>query len=109
MGGATRALLLAASLLAFGGTAALAMSPSDNSHLVTPLHYPGAPKPVHDDPQSPYPMNYSEEVAQSLGVRNGHMDVFSSRPAANDPLMPVVSGGLGGDGAMLKLQWRPGS
>jgi hypothetical protein len=108
MGTATRTLALAIGILALCGTAGLAATSLANNsqRLGSPLSYPGAPKPPNDDPKSPYAMNYMDEAAQTLGVRNGHMDVFSSRPVANNPL--VVSGGLGGDGAMLKLQWRPG-
>jgi len=107
MGGtAKRILVLGMGLLTLSGTFALGAVPSDHS-LASPMRFPGAPKPYYDDPKTPYPMSYSDEVAQQLGVRDGHMDVFSSAPAENNPLVPVVSGGLGGDGAMLRLQWHP--
>ena len=61
-----------------------------------------------DRQQQPYAMNYTDEAAETLGMRDGHMDVFSSKPAAHG-FMPTISGGLGGDGAMLRLQWRPGN
>jgi len=32
---------------------------------------------------------------------------FSAKPAKNQPYLPSLSGGLGSDGAMLKLQWHP--
>ena len=72
------------------------------------LSYPGAPHRVYDDKPQPYAMSYSDEAAQTLGIRQGHMDVFQARPAEGDSLAPTVSGGLGGDGAMFKLQWHPG-
>ena len=110
MGNATRVLVLATGILALCGTASLAAASlaDDNQRLTSPLRYPGAPKAPNDDPHSPYAMNYMDEAAQTLGVRDGQMDLFSTRPVAHNPLVPVVSGGLGGDGAMLKLQWHPG-
>jgi hypothetical protein len=109
MGGQrTKSLVLAIGLMALCGTPALAFARPDDSHLGSPLRYPGAPKPLNDDPKSPYAMNYADEAAQTLGVRDGHLDVFSSQPAENNPFVPVLSGGLGGDGAMLRLQWHPG-
>ena len=80
-----------------------------NDPLASPLAYPGAPKPPPPEEQkAPYAMRYSDEAAQTLGVRDGHMDVFSSKSPSRNDLMPTISGGLGGDGAMLRLQWRPG-
>jgi hypothetical protein len=105
---AIRSWGLAVSLLALSGTALSAAIPGDIAYTSAPLRFPGEPKPVYDDPKSPYPMTYVDELARNLGVRNGHMDVFSTKPVENDPLVPVISGGLGGDGAMLKLQWHPG-
>ena len=92
-------------LLALPGTA-WAAHPLDINHPGSPLAYPGSPKPVYDDVKPPYPMNYADEAAQTLGFRDGHLDVFSTQPAKNNPFVPVFSGGLGGDGAMLRLQWR---
>jgi hypothetical protein len=80
----------------------------DGAVSASPMDYPGAPKPPRDNPASPYPMNYSDEAAQAIGVRDGHMDVFSTKPAENRSYLPSFSGGLGRDGAMLKLQWHPG-
>jgi hypothetical protein len=104
---AIRASILAFGLLALSGTVLSAAVPSNGSYS-SPLRFPGAPKPLYDDDKTPYPMNYTDEVAQNLGVKDGHMNVFSSQPVENNPFVPVVSGGLGGDGAMLKLQWHPG-
>ena len=70
--------------------------------------YPGAPKPVYDDhARAPYAMTYTEEAAQSLGFHDGRADVFSTQ-APSHSYWPSLSGGLGGSGAMLKLQWHPG-
>jgi len=98
------------------GIALLATSPA-MAHIATlgaaPItsaaSYPGAPRPVHDDGiVSPYAMNYADEAAQSLGVRDGRVDIFTAQPADNQSYLPTFSAGLGGDGAMLKLQWHPG-
>ena len=85
----------------------MAMSVPNQEHLSTTLQYPGAPRAVHYDPRPPYAMSYAEEAAQNLGVKDGHMDVFSTRPGPSGYL-PSVSGGLGSDGAMLRLKWHPG-
>ena len=54
-------------------------------------------------------MNYTDEAAQSLGVKAGRMDFFStSLSHDNDPLMPSLRGGVDNGGAMLRLQWHPG-
>jgi hypothetical protein len=55
-----------------------------------------------------YPMNYSDEAAQSLGVRNGHIQLFSVRPAGGDTLTPAISGAIDHGGAAIKLQWHLG-
>ena len=51
----------------------------------------------------PAVMNYTDQMAQSLGVKNGGWEAFKS----NDPLMPSLRGGIDGGAPMLKLQWRP--
>jgi hypothetical protein len=48
-------------------------------------------------------MNYTDQMAQSLGVKNGGWEAFKS----NDPMMPSLRGGIDGGAPMLKLQWRP--
>ena len=82
------------------------MSIPGQNNLYSLPQYPGAPKPVYDDKKLPYAMNYAEEAAQNLGVQNGRMDVFSTKSTSS--YMPSISGGLGGDGAMLRLRWHPG-
>ena len=67
-----------------------------------------APKPVFEKVKQPYALNYTDEAAQTLGFQDGHMEVFSSHPDRDNPLIPVFSGGISGNGAMLRLQWRPG-
>jgi hypothetical protein len=53
-------------------------------------------------------MTYMDEAARALGVQNGRMDVFSTQPQSSSSYMPSISGGLGSDGAMLRLRWHPG-
>ena len=50
--------------------------------------------------RSPYPMTYSEQVAQSLGVRNGRVDLIA--PQTSSPYAPSLSVG----GGMLRLRWN---
>jgi len=100
-------LILAGIFMAYGSSAS-AMSIPGQNHLYSQLQYPGAPKPVYDDPKLPYAMNYMEEAARTLGVKDGHMDVFSTGSSSSSSYMPSISGGLGGDGAMLRLRWHPG-
>ena len=101
---AVTALILVASL-----SPAMARAPfSAAGRIVSPTNYPGAPKRVYDDIKLPYAMNYADEAVETLGFQHGHLDVFSAKPAGNRSYLPSFSGGLGGDGAMLKLQWHPG-
>jgi hypothetical protein len=96
-------------LLAANLSPAAAGVPFGAGPIRSPTDYPGAPKPVYqDDVKSPYAMNYADEAVQNLGFQNGHLDVFSTKPAENESYLPAFSGGLGSDGAMLKLQWHPG-
>lgn len=53
-------------------------------------------------PASPYPMNYSEQVASSLGLRDGAVALYDAREAARGSYAPSVSLG----GTMIRLRWR---
>jgi hypothetical protein len=77
----------------------------DGAVSASAADYPGAPQPVSDNSRAPFAMNYTDEAAQTIGVHDGHLDVFSTNSAQSH--LPTLSGGLGGDGAMLKLQWHP--
>lgn len=102
---ASSTFFLALAALATCGTSAQALRPPGQDHLS--LQYPGAPQPFHEEPQSPYAMTYTDEVAESLGVKHGHIDVFSTDPPSSGYL-PSFSAGLGSDGAMFRLKWHPG-
>ncbi|HJS45803.1 MAG TPA: hypothetical protein VJ753_05320 [Rhizomicrobium sp.] len=52
----------------------------------------------------PYTMNYADEAAQTLGVRDGKWEAFT--PRSSD--MPSVKGSLDSGRPMLILQWRSG-
>ena len=102
----TKLLVLAGIFMVYGSSAQAVSLPGEN-HLYSLPQYPGAPKRVYDDQKLPYAMTYAEEAAETLGVKNGHMDVFSTQPASSG-LVPTISGGLGSDGAMLRFRWHPG-
>jgi hypothetical protein len=88
---------------------ALARIPFGSGPMPSPTDYPGAPKRIYqDEVKQPYAMNYTDEAVEALGFKNGHVDLFSTKPPQNNPYLPSFSGGVGGDGAMLKLQWHPG-
>ena len=52
----------------------------------------------------PYAMNYADEAARTLGVKEGKWEAFT--PRSGD--MPSVKGSLESGRPMLILQWRPG-
>jgi len=58
-------------------------------------------------PSQAYPMNFSDEAAQTLGIQNGHWAAFDTGPSRSG-LTPALSGGIDKGGVMIKLQWRPG-
>jgi hypothetical protein len=106
-----RIILAGLAAVLLGTPAQAARRVPNESHLssLPQYQYPGAPKLVYDDPApQPYAMTYTDSVAQALGVKNGRMDVFSTAPKSSSSYMPSFSGGLGGDGAMLRLKWHPG-
>lgn len=103
-----KTVILGVSLFGLASSAAFAANMPDNGRIQSALSYPGAPKHTSDDPKPPYPMNYTDEAAQTLGVKDGRWDLFSTHPGANHTFMPAISGSLGGNGAMLRLKWHPG-
>lgn len=104
----TATFLLAAGLTFLAPSFAMARGFQTDNSLDAATHYPGAPRIVRDDKPTPYPMNYSDEAAQNLGVRNGHMELFNTASRDDNALAPALSGGVDGNGAMFKLQWHPG-
>ena len=97
------------SLLAGGFLLALTVAgpAASQPHTVDPKIMT-LPQPQSPSGQTmPYPMNYADEAAEALGVKNGHLDVFSVQPKSSSSFLPNVSGGVDHEGAMLKLQWHP--
>jgi hypothetical protein len=59
---------------------------------------------AYADDSPRYPMNYSDEAAQRLGVEDGHWEAFHTQPSS--PLEPSLNAGVDSGGAMLRLQWH---
>jgi hypothetical protein len=55
----------------------------------------------------PYAMNYTDEAAHTIGVRDGRWEVIGTG-ISRSGVMPNVSGAIDGGNPMLKLQWRVG-
>jgi hypothetical protein len=74
------------------------------------LHYPSenetALKLADKQTTQPYAMNYTDEAAQSLGVKDGRWEAFDTH--SRDPMLPSLKGGVADGAAMVKLQWHPG-
>lgn len=87
--------------LVFGSVPALAFpTPTpDAAHTV-----PHVREMQSNERSEPYARNYTDQMAQSLGLRNGQWEVFDAGP--NQSLMPSLKGGLASGGPMLRLQWR---
>jgi hypothetical protein len=58
-------------------------------------------------PAAPYAMNYTDEAAQTVGVRDGRWDVIDAGTSRSG-LVPNVSGGIDRGNPMIKLQWHLG-
>ena len=57
-----------------------------------------------DRDKTPYAMNYTDEAAQTLGVKDGKWEAFNT--TSSSPMMPSLNAGADAGGAMIKLQWR---
>lgn len=90
--------------LAMGPVPALAFNPPG---FDTPAPIEHVQEARYADNQSaPYAMNYADDAARTLGVRDGHLQVFDAGAATGDPLVPSVKGGLDSGRPMLQLQWH---
>lgn len=102
---ANAAILVLGVLFATGyGTFAWSRPAAFPDNLST--QYPGTPGPLSERHSSRYPMTYIDEAAQNLGVRDGHMDFFSTEPDSS--YLPSFSAGVDKGGAMFRLRWHPG-
>jgi hypothetical protein len=72
-------------------------------YTLKPLVQPISTMPAPQPPASPYAMNYSQQVAQSLGVRDGGLALNPTPDHKANPYAPSVSF----NGSMLRLKWRP--
>jgi len=95
-------LCLCAGLVLAAGPALAAHLPDFNPGF--PIEHQTEGRNAEPAP-APYAMSYTDEVARSLGVQGGRMDVFDSGQSTNG-YMPAVKGGFDGGGAMLRLQWQ---
>lgn len=70
-------------------------------YILKPLVVPSSA--AAQAPPPPYPMTYSEQVAISLGVRDGGLPLNPVPDRDANPYAPSVSF----NGSMLRLRWRP--
>ncbi len=97
-------LFTTAALLVSAPSAFAARLPNLNPVLTTEHD---AASRLKEQPASPYAMNYTDEVAQSLGVRGGKAD-FIDTGKSDDAFVPALKAGVDGGSAMIRLQWHPG-
>lgn len=93
-----KARFIAAAALFLGAVPAHAFTKPDFNAAPTVPHV--RESQVADS--KPVVMNYTDQMAQSLGVKDGGWEAFKS----SDPMMPTLKGGIDGGNPMLKLQWR---
>lgn len=88
-------------LLAAGSASAATFTPDGSAPW--PTEHQKALRYAEAQPQ-PYAMNYADQAAQTLGVREGKWEAFT--PRSGD--MPSVKGSMDSGRPMLILQWRAG-
>ena len=95
---------LAFAVVAFAaGPGSAATFPIPDGTAAWPTEHQKALRYAETQPQ-PYAMNYADQAAETLGVRDGKWEAFT--PRSSD--MPSVKGSMDGGRPMLILQWRPG-
>ncbi len=97
----TRTLLAATALLLAAAPAQAYRVPEFNAPA--PIQHVQDAK-FSDRDKTPYAMNYTDEAAQTLGVKDGKWEAFST--GSSSPLMPSLNAGADSGGAMIKLQWQ---
>jgi hypothetical protein len=95
---------LAVPALIAGTVSAWAFEPVPVTNNPWPTEHQQQLRTAANEP-SPYAMRYTDEAAQTLGLKDGRWEAF----APTSSLMPRVNGGLEGGRPTVKLQWRPGS
>jgi hypothetical protein len=94
----------AAALLAFAGAPVLAAARIDQQPTYPVQHQQDVR--IAEQATQPYAMNYADEAAQRLGVKDGKWEAFDT--GSSSSLLPSLKGGVDAGGAMVKLQWHPG-
>ena len=94
---------LAFAFVAFAAGAASASPYRIPGNVAWPTEHQRALRYAETQSQ-PYAMNYADEAAQRLGVKDGKWEAFT--PRSGD--MPSVKGSLDSGRPMLILQWRTG-
>jgi len=79
---------------------AIAQTRNNDSNNIPPLQLPV------DKPDPPYALNYTDEAAQTLGIKHGNVDLFSGDSGRDDGVIPDVKGGIYHGRTMLQFQWR---
>jgi len=64
-----------------------------------------SPSASQDATSPVYPMNYTDELAKSLGVKNGDLDFFSTNSSGNIGSTPTFSAGITHQGAAFRIRW----
>ena len=98
--------ILTAGLLIGAGTGAALAAHLPDFTPAPPIEHQMEAR-LQPPPSTPYAMNYTDEVAQSLGVVGGRADFIDTGHSDND-LLPALKAGVDRGGAMLRLQWHPG-
>jgi hypothetical protein len=96
-----RTVLAAAALIAAAIPAQAYRMPETNAPAAIP-HVQDVR--FNDAGKTPYAMNYTDEAAQTLGIKDGKWEAFSTK--SSSPLMPSLKAGADSGGAMIKLQWQ---
>jgi hypothetical protein len=86
-----------------GSASAWAFDPVPQTNKAWPTEHQEALRTAAVE-SSPYAMRYTDEAAQTLGMKDGKWEAFT--PVS--PLMPRVNGGLDGGRPTVRLQWQPG-
>ena len=95
-------VLLAAAIPALiAGSAAAWAFPGPELNKPWPTEHQQELRTLASQP-SPYAMRYTDEAAQTLGMKDGKWEAFTPTSA----LMPRINGGLYGGRPMVRLQWQ---
>jgi hypothetical protein len=95
---------LAAAFLALSaGAAPVWAFPAPETNVAAPTRHQTDLRNTDKQAAQPYAMRYTDEAAQTLGMKDGKWEAF----VPVNPLLPRINGGLDGGRPMVHLQWRP--